>query len=431
MTTTAESAFDEHWLQFLARSCELGKQKDAGFEDLYLERQLELRFHSHNGFSWVEECRVEGAAARWITPQRVLLQAATGTSPRTMSRLFDGHFDTRKLGLQRPHPSPELDVPRGWRARAEQLAATAAGRRLTMRLLLRRAAVVRPGEWLDVRSPLLVRLELDDARSATYLAVWDRLETIAALAFAQEPPSRRPFRAKAGEVVPVLFSQGTGGVLFHELVGHLLEGDLVAAGASPLQGAHRPGGLPRSLHIVDDPTRFDLPGAFSCDDEGVQATPIVLIDGGEIAGTLCDRATAAALERPPGRGRRSSWSSPPVPRLSNLVVAPGSVTVDDLRNDIQSGLEVCGVTGASVDPDSGRAVIRVERGWELRHGRRRRQLAPCELTGTVQQLLSDMALDFGNDPTSDVRLGWCVKDGQPLPTGSEAPSLLIQRMAVL
>ena len=37
--------------------------------------------------------------------------------------------------------------------------------------------------------------------------------------------------------------------------------------------------------------------------------------------------------------------------------------------------------GATVDPGSRRVVLRVERGWELRHGRRRRALAPFELTG--------------------------------------------------
>ena len=37
----------------------------------------------------------------------------------------------------------------------------------------------------------------------------------------------------------------------------------------------------------------------------------------------------------------------------------------------------------------------------------------------------------GCDPVSDWRLGWCVKDGLPLPTGSEAPSLLVHRLEVL
>jgi hypothetical protein len=37
----------------------------------------------------------------------------------------------------------------------------------------------------------------------------------------------------------------------------------------------------------------------------------------------------------------------------------------------------------------------------------------------------------GRDPMADWRLGWCVKDGLPLPTGSEAPSLLVHGLEVL
>lgn len=432
MTTTIfEPAFDERWLDALVHWCELGKAANAGFEDLYLERRLELRLHSIHGASWVEECRTEGAATRWKTATRVLLQAATGTSARTVSRLFSGYVEARELGSPRLPPAPELDVPRGWRNRAEELAEASDRQQMTMRLLLRRAAVIRPDGWHDVRSPLLTHIEINGTQSATYLAVWDRVDMNDIVAALGRSSTRRPFQPRTGNQLPILFSQGTAGVLFHELVGHLLEGDVVAAGTSPLCPIGRRGSWPESLHIVDDPTRFDLPGAFTCDDEGVPAQPLTLIQHGDVAGALCDRESATALACTPGRGRRSTWSSPPVPRLSNLVIAPGAATVDDLRNDIRSGLEVCSLTGATVDPVSGRAVIRVESGWEIRHGRRRRQLARCELTGTVHQILKELASEFGDDPTPDARLGWCVKDGQPLPTGSDAPSLLVQQMGVL
>ncbi len=245
-----------------------------------------------------------------------------------------------------------------------------------MRLLLRRAAVVRPDGWHDVRSPLLTHIEINGTQSATYLAVWDRVDMNDILAALGRSSTRRPFQPRTGNQLPILFSQGTAGVLFHELVGHLLEGDIVAAGTSPLCPIGRRGSWPSSLHVVDDPTRFDLPGAFTCDDEGVPARPLTLIQHGEVAGALCDRESAAALARAPAGGRRSTWSSPPVPRLSNLIIAPGAATVDNLRNDIRSGLEVCSLTGATVDPVSGRAVIRVESGWEIRHGRRRRPACP-------------------------------------------------------
>jgi predicted Zn-dependent protease len=76
-------------------------------------------------------------------------------------------------------------------------------------------------------------------------------------------------------------------------------------------------------------------------------------------------------------------------------------------------------------------VLRVERGWEIRRGKRRRPLLPFELTGDVLDILAHIDSRVGNDPTTDWRLGWCVKDGVPLATGSEAPTLIVHHLEVL
>jgi predicted Zn-dependent protease len=76
-------------------------------------------------------------------------------------------------------------------------------------------------------------------------------------------------------------------------------------------------------------------------------------------------------------------------------------------------------------------VLRVERGWEIRHGRRRRPLAAFELTGSALEILAGIDSRVGSDPTVDWRLGWCVKDGVPLATGSEAPTLIVHHFEVL
>jgi predicted Zn-dependent protease len=112
-------------------------------------------------------------------------------------------------------------------------------------------------------------------------------------------------------------------------------------------------------------------------------------------------------------------------------MTPGETDPEEIEADLDHGLVVTRVAGATVDPVSARTVLRVERGWEVRHGRRRRPLAPCELTGNVVEILAKIDDRLGSDPTADWRLGWCVKDGLPLPTGSETPSVLVQRLEVL
>ena len=118
-------------------------------------------------------------------------------------------------------------------------------------------------------------------------------------------------------------------------------------------------------------------------------------------------------------------------RLSNLVIAAGENKAEDMEADLDQGIVVTRIGGATVDPISSRLVLRIERGWEIRHGRRRRPLAPCELTGSVMEVLTNIDPRIGSDPTPDWRLGWCLKDGYPLATGSEAPSLLVRRLEIL
>jgi TldD protein len=202
-------------------------------------------------------------------------------------------------------------------------------------------------------------------------------------------------------------------------------------GVSPLAAMNGATISTPTLDVVDDPTRFDLPGAFSCDDEGIQAEPLPLVEGGRLTGWICDREGAERLGSRPGRGRRSSWTEPPLPRISNLIVMPGTTSAQDMERDIAHGLVVTRIGGATVDPISTRALIRVERGWEIRNGRRRRPLAGLELTGPVLEVLSNIDPAMGDDPTPDWRLGWCMKGSMPLPTGSSAPTIMTHRLEVL
>jgi predicted Zn-dependent protease len=113
------------------------------------------------------------------------------------------------------------------------------------------------------------------------------------------------------------------------------------------------------------------------------------------------------------------------------VIRPGKYLPEELEGDLEHAIVVTRIGGATVDPVSSRTVLRVERGWEVRHGRRRRPIAPCELTGGALEILAGIDPRVGSDPTADWRLGWCVKDAVPLATGSEAPTLLVAHLEVL
>ncbi len=428
-TPTSAPSFDGGWLDELVATVG-GLQRGAPrLEDLYLERRLEVRARVLGGTLQLEHLTDDGAAVRWRFPSRSVLTAGTGTSPHSVARLLGRWGSSVAAPSRRAQWTPPLAPPPRFPEWVEALAARLAPRPTAAVLLQREATVVRGDGWWRISAPTLVRVHLaDDA--AALLAVWQhpRLEEWTEI-LATAAPARR-WRPPSGEQLPVVFAEGSAGALVHELVGHLLEAD-AGGTASPLNGLDGATISTSSLDVDDDPTRDDLPGAFSCDDEGVLAATRSLVTGGVVAGWLADRASAAALGLPPGRGRRPSWRHPPSSRLSNLVTRAGEVEPDDLERDLRRGLVVTRVAGATVDPVTSRTLVRVERGWEVRHGRRRRALAPCELTGSALEILARIDPAVGADRVTDWRLGWCVKDGLPLPTGTETPTLLVHLLEVL
>ena len=426
----SEPPLDPRWLDILAQRCS-DLRSGARFEDLFLEQRLELRAAFSCGEFEVEACRLEGVASRWRSPSRTILRARTGISAATIGEVLVHRSDRAPMPSFRPLPAPELDPPRGWLEWARGLAGRLAPLHGVVRYISRRAVVVRADGWAVVSTPALVRIEHGGERPAALLAVLGHPRTGAWLQELLEAIPHKTWAPAPGTGMPVLFSAGTAGSLIHEVVGHMVESDLVSSGASPLADLLGATISAPGLEIVDDPTRSDLAGAFDCDDEGVPAAPVAVVRAGRFERFLCDREGAGALRCDPGRGRRASWSRPPVARLSNLVVSGGDTPPEDLVAGLDHGLMVTRVGGATVDPLSLRLVLRVERGWEVRNGRRRRALAPFELTGSVMEVLANIDPRIGADPTPDWRLGWCVKDGLPLPTGSEAPSLLVRRLEVL
>jgi len=193
-----EPAFDHRWLEALAQWCSRGHKADTGLVDLYLERRLELRLHVRRRARWVEECRTEGATVRTRTDTRHEIVSANGTSPKTIAYLLSGRLDTRELHLSRPLPPPDLDAPRNWRNTVEAWVEASSLENVTVLLLKRRAAVIRPDRWQEIHTPLLVRLETPTDDSGSLLATWnhDCLPQWARLI--NECPQRRVWRPNGG-----------------------------------------------------------------------------------------------------------------------------------------------------------------------------------------------------------------------------------------
>jgi TldD protein len=151
--------------------------------------------------------------------------------------------------------------------------------------------------------------------------------------------------------------------------------------------------LPAILTLADDPTAPGAYGGFRFDDEGVPAAPIVLVDGGKLAGVLADRASGAGG----GRGRRPGHVGPVEPAPSHLRLAPGPLAHEALRDD---GLILEGARGTVVDPSTDRVVIGAARAYELKGGEPTgRVYADVELAGELDALLGSVT-GVASDPVA-------------------------------
>jgi len=168
---------------------------------------------------------------------------------------------------------------------------------------------------------------------------------------------------------PALLEPEAAGVLFHEAVGHRLEGERQNddKDGRTFKGQIGKPVLPFFLTILDDPTRHalgpvSLNGYYRFDDQGVPGQRTTLVDKGILKTFLLSRApVSGAPPRSNGHGR-SSPGRDPVARMSNLIVESTktlswpklkeALIAEARRQDKPFGLVIRDVTGGNTDTSS-------------------------------------------------------------------------------
>jgi len=147
------------------------------------------------------------------------------------------------------------------------------------------------------------------------------------------------------------------GIICHESCGHPQEADRILgreaaqAGESYLK-PHMLGTRIGSdkVTIVDDPTIPKSFGYYLYDEEGVKASPRVLIDRGIICSFLHNRETAAKLDtHSNGAARAVAYDKEPIIRMANTYMKPGDCTLQELIEDIHEGVYMRTFTEWNID----------------------------------------------------------------------------------
>ncbi|OLB02502.1 MAG: metalloprotease TldD, partial [Nitrospirae bacterium 13_2_20CM_62_7] len=125
-------------------------------------------------------------------------------------------------------------------------------------------------------------------------------------------------------VMPVVLAGGWPGILLHEAIGHGLEADFNRRRTSAFTNLMGRRVASEVCTIVDDGTLPFRRGSLNMDDEGTPTSRTVLIERGVLRGYITDRLNARLMGIPlTGNGRRESFQSIPLPRMTNTFMLAG------------------------------------------------------------------------------------------------------------
>jgi TldD protein len=233
---------------------------------------------------------------------------------------------------------------------------------------------------------------------------------------------------KGGEYTVVL-DPVLAGVFVHEAFGHLSEADFIYENEElrQIMTLGKKFGS-KKLNIVDSALEPGLRGSYRYDDEGVPASKTYLIREGKLAGRLHSRETAARMNEPPGGNARAvSYRYPPIVRMTNTYIEPGSVSFNDMIADIKEGIYAKNWYGGTTSMEM--FTFSAGEAYMIRNGRIAELVRPVVLTGNVFTTLKNIDA-IGTDLDMN-QGGGCGKGEQsPLPVSNGSPHIRIHRCLI-
>lgn len=324
----------------------------AGETTLFVDRGERAQHRFRPGQpATVRRERWRGACAETTTPdgiQHVFADSADLFAPggvplpRATAELVHAVLDGPEFTLgprQEQPPAAETGEPDRAQALAE-LAALAEQLGVELELATYRQQVaVGPADALVPDHRALTTIEVSHPedpdcrevvrwRPAVEEALAEAAERVRALAaLPAQPLPDLPPPAGPG-ALNVVLDAGQAGPLFHELVGHPLEADVVAGRSSYLAGTLGTRVAPDWLWVSDGPPPAGEGLVPGVDDEGTPVTGADLIAAGLVAAVLADRHTDPAAPSS-GHARRVDYRHPVIPRMWHTTARAVGVAAEE------------------------------------------------------------------------------------------------------
>ena len=235
--------------------------------------------------------------------------------------------------------------------------------------------------------------------------------------------------APAG-VMPVVLGWGWPGILLHEAIGHGLEADFNRKKTSAFSSLVGKRVASNVCTIVDDGTLPNRRGSLNMDDEGTPTNRTVLIERGILRGYITDKLNARLLGIPlTGNGRRESYQSVVLPRMTNTFMLAGESDPQDIIRSVGHGLYAVSFGGGQVDITNGKFVFSASEAYLIEGGKVTKPVKGATLIGSGPEILTKVSM-VGHDLKLDEGVGTCGKEGQSVPVGVGLPTIRIDEITV-
>ena len=219
-------------------------------------------------------------------------------------------------------------------------------------------------------------------------------------------------RKVATRRVPIVFDSKISG----SLVGHLASaanGASIARKTSFLREKLGEKIFASGIDIIDDPLRPRGLRSRPFDAEGVAGNRRRLVEDGVLKTWLLDCATARELDLETTGHAQRGVSSTPSPAPSNLHLAPGDKSPDELIGDIEDGFYITDMIGMGVNLVTG-DYSRGASGFWIENGERTYAVSEVTIAGHLAEMFASLV------PANDLVFRY----------GTNAPTLRVEGMTV-
>ncbi len=200
-------------------------------------------------------------------------------------------------------------------------------------------------------------------------------------------------RRVATQRVPIIFARETA----RTLIGSIFEaasGDAIWRGASFLAGKLGEAIAAPSLTIVDDNTML-LPtgvggfGTSPFDDEGLPSQRTLLIERGVLCNYLLNTYTARKLGMKSTHNAARGLAGAPGVGCGNLFLAPGTLSAEEIIDEVKAGLYVTGLMGFGTNLVTG-DYSRGATGLWIENGQLTHAVEEVTIAGNLAEMLRNV-----------------------------------------